>query len=98
MNQRSLAALVTLNVILLAGLVVTAFTPRDAEAQFGGAHSYLMVSGEVVGREQQAGVYIIDRQTAEVIALFYRSADNAVEYIAYRNIANDIRAGAPQRR
>jgi hypothetical protein len=98
MNHRSLAALVTLNVILLAGLVVTAFAPREAAAQLGPGRTFLMVSGEIVGREQQAGVFIIDRQSTQVVALLFRSQDKRVEYVGTTNIAQDAqRSGAPQR-
>ena len=98
MNQRSLAALVTLNVILLAGLALTVFMPRQAQAQFGGGNSYLMVSGEITGREQQAGVYIIDRNSAQAIVMLFRSQDKKVEYIGFRDIRQDMQATSQQRR
>ena len=96
MNQRSLAALIALNVVLLAALVVTVFSPQPAQAQFGGSSQYLMISGEVAGRTNQSGVYIINLQTSRMIAVLFNSSNNKLEYIDSRDISRD--GSAPIRR
>lgn len=81
MSSRSLAALIVLNAVLLAAVAVTAFAP-PAKAQFGAPSQYMMIAGNVLGRNQQQGIYIIDRTTARIIGLFFNSSNNKVEPIA----------------
>lgn len=92
MNKRSLAGLILINAVLLASLVVTAFNPTPAQAQLGGGGGggqYLMIAGDVTGRDQQAAVYIIDLQSAKVITIFFNGANNRLEFIAGRDVSQD---------
>lgn len=91
MNARSLAALILLNVVLLAGLVVTVFSPQPAAAQFAGGSQYLMIAGDVTGREQQAAVYIINLQTSQMAAVMFNTANNNLEVVAGRTVGEDLR-------
>ena len=81
MNRKSLRALVVLNVVLLVALVVVGLTPQPAQGQFARAE-YIMVSGRVTGRAQQAAVYLINLQTAQIAAIMFNSANNQLEAIA----------------
>jgi len=90
MNKRSLAGLILINAVLLASLVVTAFSPAPAQAQFGGAGGqYLMIAGDVTGRSQQAAVYIIDMQSGKVVAVFFNGSNNSLEFVAGRDVRKD---------
>ena len=90
MNKRSLAGLILINAVLLASLVVTAFSPAPARAQSGGGGGeYLMIAGDVTGREQQAAVYIIDLQSRKIITFFFNGANNRLEFIAGRDVSQD---------
>lgn len=94
MTQRSLAVLITLNVILLAGLTVTVFSPKPAEAQFGGGRQFTMISGEVTGRNQQAAIYVVDLTSGQVAPLFFNGSNKQFETFSGRSIADDMRQGA----
>lgn len=80
MNRRTLRALLTLNVVLLVALVLVGLTPAPAQGQFGRSE-YIMVSGLVVGRKQQAAVYIIDLANAQIAAVMYNSSNDSFETI-----------------
>ncbi|HEX7010189.1 MAG TPA: hypothetical protein VF184_09410 [Phycisphaeraceae bacterium] len=98
MNRRSLAALVVLNVALLAALIVTMLSPAPAQAQLGrAAHRYLMIAGHSAERANQSVVYIIDLDTSQMVAGVFNSANNTFDFFAGRTIVNDIRAGLPSR-
>lgn len=91
MTSRSLTALVVLNAVLLAAIVVTAFAP-SAEAQFGAPSQFMMIAGDVRARNSQQGIYIIDRRTARIIGLFFNSSNDRVEPVAPpRSVAADVR-------
>ncbi len=89
MNQRSLAALIVLNAVLLAALVVAVFSPRPAEAQFVGGSQYLMIAGDVVGRSQQAGVYIANLTSGQVLPILFNTANNRLDTFPVRNVGED---------
>lgn len=99
MNKRSLAGLIVINAVLLASLVVAAFSPAPAQAQFAGSSGgqYLMIAGNVTGRESQAGVYIIDMRTARIAAIMFNGSNNKLEIIAGRNAAEDATRPISQR-
>ena len=93
MTHRSLAALIVLNVVLFAGLVVTFLgpAPREASAQFGGGQQYTMIAGTVSGGADQAAVYIMDISTGRLAAVRFNSANSKFEGgVAGRAIAEDI--------
>lgn len=98
MNARTLAALVLLNAVLLAALIVTSFAPRSAEAQLGGAAAnYMMVAGAATGQPQQDVIYVVNTTDGRVLAMSYSSATGELTRIAGRNIARDLQ-GAGNRR
>ena len=98
MTHRSLAALIVLNVVLLAGLVVTfvAPGPQPAQAQFGGGQQFTMIAGASSGGNDQAAVYILDLSSGRLAAVRFNSANNEfMGDVAGRVIADDIgRAGS----
>lgn len=98
MNKRSLAGLILINAVLLASLVVTAFSPAPAQAQFGGSGGqYLMIAGDVTGRSSQAAVYIIDMQSGKVVAVMFNGSNNTLEFIAGRDVSQDAERPAGSR-
>ena len=80
MNRKTLRALLTLNVVLLVALVLVGLTPQPAQGQFARSE-YIMVAGRVVGRDQQAAVYILDLATAKIAAVMYNSSSDKFEEI-----------------
>ena len=80
MNRRTLRALLALNVVLLVALVLVGLTPAPAQGQFS-RPEYVMVSGRVVGRNQQAAVYILDLANARIAAVMYNSSNDRFEEI-----------------
>jgi hypothetical protein len=92
MNKRSLGALVALNIVLLVALALVSFSPQPAKAQVGLRQSeYIMVSGVVRGRTQQAVVYIIDLSTGQMAAIFHNADTGKSSIIAGRNMAADAK-------
>ena len=91
MNRKSLQTLVAVNLVLLLALVFVTLAPTPAKAQFAGAQ-YIMVAGPTAGRAQQDVVYIIELQTARMIAMFYNSANDKIDVIAGVNLMDDIQA------
>ncbi len=90
MNQRSLAALIVLNLALLAALVVTTLTPTPAQAQFRAGASYLMIAGEVVGRSQQAGVYVFNLSNGQVLPFLYNTSNDRIDTYPVRDVGQDM--------
>lgn len=80
MNRGTLRALLALNVVLLVALVLVGLTPAPAQGQLGRSE-YLMVSGLVVGRKQQAAVYILDLANNQIAAVMYNSSNDSFEEI-----------------
>ena len=94
MNKRSLGSLIALNAALLVALVVTTLTPAPARAQIGfNQAQYMMVSGRITTRRQQAAVYIVEVNSAKMISLLYNSANNKIEWVAARDQLQDLPAG-----
>jgi hypothetical protein len=85
MNRKTLRALAVLNIVLLIGLAVVGLTPTPAQAQLARAE-YLMVSGEVVGRNQQAIVYIVDLASNRIAAVIFNSSNNKFQVVAGVNL------------
>jgi len=90
MNHRSLASLIVINAVLIAALVVTVFSPAPAQAQFGGSGGqYMMIAGNVTGRDAQAAIYVIDMKSSRVIAVMFNGSNNTLEFVAGRDMAKD---------
>lgn len=91
MNKRTLGALIALNVVLLVAIFVTALTPQPAKAQVGlGKAQYLMVSGDVTGRAQQAAVYVIEVNSSNMVAVFFNGSNGKIELMGSRSLAQDL--------
>ncbi len=93
MNRRSLGALVAINAILLAALVVVSLSAAPAIAQFGLRGDYVMVAGDVTGRSDQEAVYILDLKSQKMITLLFDTRTNKLEPVAGRLVSNDLRVG-----
>ena len=96
MNKRSLGALIALNLSLLAGLAVTGLAPQPAEAQVLGSKHYVMVAGDLVGRNDQSVVYVIEIETSRMIAVLVDTRTNELQLLGRRNLQPDFNArGGP---
>ncbi len=81
MNRKTLRVLAVLNVVLLIALGVVGLSPTPAQAQLARAE-YLMLSGDVLGRTQQAMVYIVDLASNRIAAVIFNSSNNKFEVVA----------------
>ncbi len=91
MNQRSLAALIALNVVLLAALAVTVLSPQPAAAQpRTRPGEYLMISGSSPGRQQQDLIYILELKTTRMAVLIYNSANDSITELDKITVGEDI--------
>ncbi len=91
MNRRSLGALIALNLVLVIALAMVSLTAQPAAAQFGGGSDYIMISGRVTGRQSQNVVYVVETNSARMIALFFNSANNQLSVIGGRDLGRDSR-------
>ncbi|QQE12949.1 hypothetical protein JD969_05675 [Planctomycetota bacterium] len=92
MNRRSLAALVVLNLVLVAALVLSSFTTEQTFAQEFGANggNYTMLSGKISGRSKNDGIYIIQLNTGKAIAAYYDGSSKKFKTIRGVDIAQKI--------
>ncbi len=91
MTQRSLAVLIVLNAVLLAAIALTFGPVEKANAQLGGG-SYLMIAGNTANASQQV-IYVMDTRNGRVAGFTVNSANNRVEIIGGREIADDLDGG-----
>ena len=92
--KRALSALIALNVVLLLALAVVNLLPTEAQAQgLAPGGDYIMIAGQVKGRNQQDAVYIVELRSAQVAAVMYNSNSDQLEVIATRDLTNDVGAG-----
>ena len=98
MNRKSLSALIVLNIVLLAALVVTFFGPRaEAQPLGGGGGRYLAIAGGVQGRTQQAAIYIVEQSSGALAVIMFNTSNNKMEVLAGRNVGQDLTRGLPPR-
>ena len=91
MNRKTLPALIMLNAVLLLAVVVLSLTPRQAEAQGFGGRTYMMVAGEVIGRNDRDIVYIFELTNGAVMALMFDGANRDLQLVARPyNMAADL--------
>lgn len=91
--QKKLSGLVVLNAVLLLVLGVFCLTPQSAEAQLGGrGGDYLMIAGQTQGQTTST-VYIIDLESAKMIAVAYDTSAKALQVLAGRDVASDVKEG-----
>ena len=98
MNRRSLGALITLNIVLLAALVLVSLTPQTATAQLRRPGEYLMIPGESRGRPQENMIYLLEIGTARMVAITFNSSNNRLQTWGVRVIGDDLAAGPGGRR
>jgi hypothetical protein len=93
MKKRSIAALLTLNALLLVAIIAVALRPTPTQAQRMGARAgnYLMVAGENRGTSQFDVVYILDVDTGRLLNLYYDSSAERLVVLGGREIGRDIR-------
>jgi hypothetical protein len=90
MNRSSLAALVSLNALLLAALAWVEWSPRaQAQSMSRTRASYAMTGGTLMGVSQGV-VYIINETDQELIALMWNERTKQFQGLGYRNIAADL--------
>lgn len=85
MNKKTLRALAVLNVVLLTALAIVGLTPQPAQGQLARAE-YLMVSGEVQGRTQQAMIYVVDLASNKIAAIIFNTSNNKLQVVAGVNL------------
>ncbi|WP_432797738.1 hypothetical protein [Poriferisphaera sp. WC338] len=88
MNQRSLAALIFLNLALLVALLVAVVPTRPVEAQSFSGGGFLMIAGNVKARQQDV-IYIVNMGSGEVASLLYNGSSSKFEFLGRRNFSND---------
>ena len=82
MKTKVLWALVTLNVLLLVGLIVPLGRTNIARAQAGGRPSeYLMIPGEVIGGNS-AVIYIVDEEKQQLSAVALDQRGSGIDSMA----------------
>jgi len=89
MNRRSLAVLIVLNVALLLALVLVPGGQNEANAQLRRTNAYMMVAGDIVGRQEQV-VYITELNTSRTIGVIYNSARKQFALMGAWDIAKDV--------
>lgn len=92
MNRKTLGALIALNVVLLAGLAAVVLSPKQAQAQGFGRANYLMIAGDITGREQQAAIYVIETNSGRMISLIFNGSNNTWEVIGSREVGRDLQS------
>ncbi len=91
MTQRSLAILIVLNAVLLAAIALTFGPVQKANAlQLGVGSSYLMIAGNTAQAAQQV-VYVMDTRNGRVACFTVNSANQKVEIVGAREIAQDLK-------
>lgn len=98
MNRQTLRALVVLNIVLLAALLLVTVVPQPASAQLWGRDVYTMVSGQTKGRDSQNLVHVVNLTAGRVVALIYESENDKLVIIGSLNFSRELEAGLRQRR
>ena len=92
MLKRARGSLIALNAALLIALVVVLVLPPSqvpAQARRGRGN-YTMISGEVTGRKNQAGIYIVETKSFQMAAIMFDSRANRFQVMANRNMYDDL--------
>lgn len=90
--QRStwIAVLVSANLILLTGLLLTAYEPPAAYAQGTGlAGNYVMVAGKI--QSELDALYVIDLRGRTLHAFYYDRSNKRFTYSDFRYLERDFR-------
>lgn len=97
MNKQSLGALIALNVVLLAGLLLVTLTPEPAHAQRRGRDRYAMIAGRTQDRNSQDLVYVINLNTEQILAMFYESANKKLTIVGGYTFSGDLQGKTQSR-
>ena len=97
MTRKSLGALIVLNLVLLLGLAAVTVPTPQAEAQVRRGSAYIMIAGQVTGRDSQNAVYITELNSGKMAAMFFNGANEKVEWIAGRDLTKDTGRGGSGR-
>lgn len=97
MNKQSLGALVVLNLLLLVALTVVTLSPEPANAQARGRGEYLMIAGEVAGRQDIKVIYILEMKELKLAAVTFSSRNDKLELIDGKALIQDM-DGPPAKR
>lgn len=107
--KKRLATLMTVNLVLLGGVVVSVLTDGQTargQTSVGAQRRYVMVAGEQGLTSRTGGrdntVYVADLERGLVVALNYKQSSRLMEPIATRSLVQDIemleqRRGEPRR-
>jgi hypothetical protein len=94
MKKQSLGALIALNGVLLLALLLVLVLPgpaADAQRRTNrGRGDYVMVAGEVTGRTDQSGIYILEMKSYRMAVVMYDSRTNRLQTMAGRNLGSDL--------
>ena len=93
MTQRTLAVLIVINAMLLAGLALLWHDhaqPSTAQAQaFGGGAQFTMIAGDTRTRSEQV-IYVINLQNGTVSAFQFTGGNRKFNPIDQRNLGDDL--------
>lgn len=94
-DRRRFRALLTLNGLLLALLVLVTVVPEPMAGAQGQQSrprgEYTAVAGEIRGGNASA-IYIVDSNNQELIAVRYNAGRRQLEGIGYRDLTEDLDA------
>jgi hypothetical protein len=92
MTRSSLAALVSLNGVLLAALAWIEWSPgAQAQSMSRTRSSYAMTGGTLMGVSQGV-IYVINETDQELVALMWNERTKQFQGLGYRNLAADLSA------
>lgn len=90
MDNKSLATLILLNVVLIAGLAVVALTPQPAQAQLRGRGEYTMLSGRTKSRSNADVIYLADLNSGKLAAIIYESQNERLTDLGRFDLSHDL--------
>lgn len=90
LKRMLLGALICANLALLAAVVLTTLTPKQAFAQSTGlSDNYLAITVEAQGDFDT--LYVTDLRTREMRVFFFKRGENRMTLGAVRNLEEDFR-------
>jgi len=88
-SGQMLGALIVLNLVLLLGLMVSGAPAQGVGAPPGG--DYMMVAGEADGVPDVSVVYILERNSGRLGAVYYFAQTDDFKALDARSITDDLR-------
>jgi hypothetical protein len=90
-----LAALICVNLVLLAALMLAATSARTASAQSAPTGDpYLLVTGEIL--DDFDALYVLDMRERTLHTFYFRKGTRELQYAGYRNLEQDLRHREPK--